>query len=198
MTSSGATPVEHFKPTTGVLSGYVALAVVAFLLVDAVVTDFSVKNLSVILGLVVTGIVVGATLLRPRAVAYADRLVLMHGFSDTVIPMSLISSVAVRQTMHVYCNDRRYICAGIGESRRQLSRQGSRPVMGLADSDFVGGKSSAGGMTYSEFVVERIMELAKKARAVDETDSDVRREWAWPLVVPLAVSVAALLLSLLL
>ncbi len=197
--------VEQFKPTGGFILGYTALAVVAGLLVYVAVEDRSVTGLRVALGSVFIGVVVWATQIRPRASATRDTLFLRNSARDTEVPLALIDTVLVRQTLNVFVGTERYICIGIGSSRRKLTgrKQHSTSFLGLTSTPTTIGDTGGAAasqepsLPYERWVSQRIEELAKDARARGTT-RQVRHRIVVPVVAGLVVSGLAFALSLLL
>ena len=181
---TGLQPVHAFRPTGGTVMGTAGLSAVAVVIVAALVTEPSVTGVRVALGAALVGVLVWMVLLRPRVTAYADTLVLHNMASDTFLPLAGIESVAVRLTLHVWVDDRRHTCSGIGRSTRSMmkaERHGSPPT-GAAD--------------YASFVETTIEDLARSARRDLRGDPPpVRREWAVRELAALAVLALAMAVS---
>jgi hypothetical protein len=202
-----AGPVQKFRPTSGTVIGWLALAVAA---AAAVVTAASEPNLTgvrVVLGAVLLALVVWVVLLRPRAAAYSRTLVLQNQVSDLHLPLARIDAVVVRQTLNVWIGDERYVCSGIGRSTRSLlTNRGREPmnVVGIDQKDLHRARGQSGepgaSVDYATFVEERITDLARSARR-DQRDDEpppVRRVWAHRELVALVVVAAGFAVSLLL
>src|SRR3954454_2811500 len=111
--STRRTPVQKFKPTSGRAVGFLSVIVIVLAIGDLVVADHDLFALRVSLGLGVVALIVWMTMLRPRAVAYPDTLVLHNIATDTRLPMDKIEAVLVRHTLNVWIGDDRYVCVGI-------------------------------------------------------------------------------------
>ena len=206
MPTALARPVQKFEPTTGPGMGYVALAVCALVVGIVVTNEQHVTGLRVALGAVLVAVLIWLTLLRPRATAYDDRLVLRGMVSDTTLPLSRIDSAVVRHMLVVRIEEDRYTCAGIARSTRSMVKPrdtGGRSVLGLRQIDdrvgSVGASRDVGpSRDYATFVETRIEDLASAARRDGKDGPDVSRRWARPELAVLLLSAAAFLLSLLL
>lgn len=198
-------PVERFKPTNGFAIGYVGLALVVLLVGYLLLVDRSGTGLSVALAAAFFGVVIWVTQIRPRAVAYPDRLLLRNSVRDIEVPLASIDAVSVRQTLNVWVGDRRFVCIGIGESVRSMLKQGRKSQSSLLGTgrwhQFSEMAERAApdqtAMPYQAWVVSRIEELADQERrrlAGVAADDEVRRLVAWPEVlamVALALAFAA-------
>jgi hypothetical protein len=195
-------PVEKFAPTNGEVLGWGSIAALAALLVVAVVSEPNLVGTRVALGIALAMVLVWAVLLRPRAAAYPETLVLRNMVSDTHLPLAEVEEVTVRHTLNVWVGDKRYACAGIGRSSRQMLRRATEPDRTLFGSSaprsprLGEGGSADPRLDYPRFVETRIDELAKAARSRGGAPPRVRRVWAVPEIAALSVLGAALLVSL--
>ncbi len=200
-------PVQRFKPSNGSAVGVVGLVALTGVLVVTVATERSLLGVRVVLGVGVLMVLVWATMLRPRATAYADRLVLHHAFSDTHLPLVRIDAAVVRHTLNVWLGERRYVCAGIGRSTRAMAKRrkrsrGAMAVLGLEQTDDRMARDDRAaigtGNDYETFVETRIDDLVRTARRDQRGDPpEVRREWARPELVGLVVTGVGFVASLL-
>ena len=201
----GDQPVQTFHPTTGHLTGWLGLAVCLLVVGVVVTTERHATGVRVALGAVLVAVLVWVALLRPRATAYDDSLVLRGMVSDTTLPLAAIDRAVVRHVLVVRVGDDRYTCSSIARSTRSLrSRRsaGAVSVLGVPQAgdriDAVGQSSDVGGSgDYATFVETRIEDLAKSARRDGREGPPVRRRWARLELAALAVSGLAFLLSLL-
>jgi hypothetical protein len=208
-------PVERFRPTTGLLTGYAGLALAAFAAVYVVVAVHTVTGLRVALGALFAAVVIWVSQLRPRATAYAERLVLKGALKDTHVPYVAIDEVTVTQMLNVFVGDHRYVCVGIGSSlgsdirqRAKKQRQSSLLESGRSRTREFAEKAEMAApdqtaMSYPTFVVTRIEELVDHAKRDARRDgksgrAEVRQRPAVPEVVALAVTGIAFVVSLLL
>ena len=184
-------PVQAFKPTSGTLIGVVGLMFTGLVGVLAALTEHSALGLRVVLGAGLVALLVWMVLLRPRATAYADTLVLRNMTSELHIPMAAIEDVVVRHMLNVRAGGERYTCAGIGRSTRSMVRSSGGGPTGLS-----GPAASAGNQDYVTFVETTIEDMARSARRqAGEEPGPVRRRWAVPELAAGAVLLVALGLS---
>jgi hypothetical protein len=198
-------PVDRFHPTSGVFLGWLCIAVGVAIVVYLVVNAQTVLGLRIGLACLLAVAVVWATLLRPRAVAYADRLVLRNSVSDTSVPLHQIDSATVRQTLSVFVQGKRYVCIGISKSRRNLygrKKRGAAAVFGIeqVDAHTIGGVQPK-GVRYESWVETRIEVLARDAKEAVRSHRieplpAVVRDWAWPEIIAMVVLGGAFLVSL--
>lgn len=203
--TTGQKPVQKFKPTSGRAIGALSIGVMVVLILYIAITEHDVFALRVCLGLALAALVVWVTMLRPRADAYPDTLVLHNMVSDTRLPMVFIEAVKVRNTLNVWVDGVRYVCVGIGRSTRSMVKRrspGPSAILGgeLSQERLGQGESAkiGAGMEYAAFVETRIEGLASAARRDRLEASPVQRTWAVPELVGLAVLAVAFALSLLL
>jgi hypothetical protein len=200
-------PVEHFKPTTGMILGWAGLALAAFAIGYCALEVHTLVGLRVALGAGAAGVVIWMTQLRPRATAYEDSLVLRGSMRDVEVPYVAIEEVSVTQMLNVHAEGRRYVCVGIGKSivtdvrqRAKKERQsnalggGGRLRQFSEKAEMAAPDQTA--MSYQTFVVTRIEELVDQAkrRARDRRDDEVppvRSRVILPEVVALTVTTVA-------
>ena len=180
--SPAARPLHAFRPTSGTAVGIAGVVAAALVVVLVAVTERSLFGLRTAVVAALVGLLVWMVLLRPRAQAYADTLVLCNMASDTTIPLASIDSVVVRHTLNVWVGERRYVCPGIGQSTRTMLRSQSRTRSAATDEQ-----------NYATFVETTIDDLARAARRDAQGDQPpVRRRWA----VAELLALAALLIAL--
>ncbi|WP_340537447.1 hypothetical protein [Nocardioides sp. GXZ039] len=192
---------ETFTPTSGRVFGVIAV----LLGVTAVGAGLFASD-DVVWGMVAFGIfftaLAWAAMLRPGVAIRGDRLVLRNLVDTVSIPLAGIEEVAVRQVLAVRVGERRYTCAAIGRSRRQLRRADRAP---RPDGEVeTSGREEAERLAqqaYGEWVQERIRQLAEQAReeqgiapysaAQGALAADVTRRWAYPEIAVLVISAIA-------
>lgn len=200
--------MERFKPTNGRLVGWFGLAFAAVVVGYCAVAVHTLTGLRVALVAVFCGAGVWMTQLRPRATAYPHLLLLRNAARDVAIPLAAIEEVAVRQTLRVHTADRRYDCIGIGTSMRDLLgvRRRTPPSL-LGEGRMLEfsrkherASTAETGTSYETFVVNRISDLAERARQASPgaQQAPVRHAWAWPELAVLAASGVAFALTFLL
>jgi hypothetical protein len=206
--SPGAHPVERFKPTSGRFVGYAGLVFVAVVVGYVAFRVHTVTGLQVALGVLLFGVLTWLTQLRPRAIAYSDRLLLKNSVRDVEIPLVLIDDVSVRQVLYVWAGEQRFVCVGIGRSMKDMVRRrrsaAAPSLLGTSRvREFVDMAEKAApeqtAMSYQSFVEVRIAELvaqAKKETATAEPAGGPRRLHAWPEIAALAVTGTAFAVSL--
>ena len=212
----GEEPVERFRPTGGLVSGVLAMAFVAAVVVVGLAELTSGFPLPFVTAALVMGVLVWAAMLRPRVWATADDLVLRNMFSTAVIPLAAIEGVVVRQVMAVRAGERRYVSPAVGKPRGRSSGWGRRQVAVAPFGSPRGHRPQlpTGGHVgdqrreppYADFVADRISHLATSARerrGITERSpeqrslaADVRLTRAWPEIAALTVACLLFLASL--
>jgi hypothetical protein len=149
------------------------------------------------------GVVIWATMLRPRLWATESDLVMRNAFSTVTVPLAAIEQIAVRQVCAVRVGEQRYVSPAVGKSWRQALRSDRKLRRNREREE----KPDPGTVSYAGFVEERIHQLAEEARTKqgvallsDEQlalASGVRREWAWPEIVALGLGIAGLVVAVL-
>lgn len=177
--------VERFRPTSGRITGVIALLMVAVVVAIGLLDREQGYSPPVTWAALVMGVLVWSAMLRPGLWATSTDLVMRNMLSTVSIPLAAIEQVLVRQVVAVRAGDQRYVCPAVGKSWRQ-TLQSDKPV-----------KPDA-AMPYATFVEERLRQLAEDARSragvallSDEQlalADGVRRTWAWPEIVALAVT----------
>jgi hypothetical protein len=199
-------PVQEFRPTHGTATGVLGLVVAAVVAGAALVTEPGLTGVQVMLGCLLVAVLIWVVLLRPRAAAYDETLVLRNPFSDLHLPLARIDAVVVRHTLNVWIGTERYSCAGIGRTSRQLLNTRSRgpmAVLGIEQTDDRMGFGQIGEIgssaDYATFVEGRIVDLARSARRdrADVVPPPVRRVWARREIAAVAVAGIAFAVSLL-
>lgn len=188
-------PVERFAPTSGRILGLVALTIAVAVVVIGIVDREHGFPLPVAAAAVVFGILVWAAMLRPRVWVTEEDLVMRNMLHTVSLPLAAIERVVVRQVLAVSVGEKRFVSPAVGKSWRQTVRSNRSA------------RRKTPEQSYPDFVEERISHLSEAARArtgvqilSDEQlalASGVRRAWAWPEIVALAVSSLAFVVSLL-
>jgi hypothetical protein len=187
-------PVERFRPTSGRILGVLALAIALAVVVIGVVDRESGFSAPVVAAAVVVGILVWASMLRPRVWVTEQDLVMRNMLHTVCIPLAAIEQIAVRQVLAVSAGEKRFVSPAIGRNWRQAFRANRAARQPTATE------------SYPVFVEERIAQLAEDARAQagitllsDEQlvlAEGVRRTWAWPEIVALVVASVAFVVTL--
>lgn len=186
--------VEKFRPTSGRITGVIALGLVVTVVVIGVLDREQGFPPTVVWAALVLGVVVWSAMLRPRLSATGSDLVMRNMLSTVSIPLAAIEQVLVRQVVAVRAGDRRYVCPAVGKSWRQTLRS-EKPAKPDAS------------VPYASFVEDRLHQLTEEARAragvalmSDEQlalAEGVRRKWAWPEIVALVVTSIGFVVALL-
>ncbi len=204
---------EDFRPTSGTGLAVLGLVLIAGFVAASLLQRDVDPPAWVVAAAVALGILLWAALLRPRIwIARGDELVLRTMFETVTVPLAAIESIAVRQVLVVMVGGRRFTCAALGRSRRQLVRGASPGSGGAGGIGAMLGLGHRGGYTgeaesrpralgvdYAEFVESRLTERHTRAmlehrvrRGSAEQQAlaaGVRRDVSWPVVAAVAVAV---------
>ncbi len=204
-------PIERFKPTSGILTGYAGLALVSATVVYVAFSVHTVTGLRIALAAVFLGLVVWVTQLRPRATVYPEHVVLKNSVRDAHVPLEGVDEISIGQTLNLWVGDQRYICIGIGNSVRaeiKSHRKREQTVGSSRMSELTLRAERANNderaMSYQTFVQTRLEELVDAARrqrdpkASAATVAEPGYRIARLEVAALVVSALAFLASLLL
>ncbi|WP_210440154.1 hypothetical protein [Nocardioides xinjiangensis] len=191
--------VERFRPTSGRLTGWLAVVLGALLVVAGLVyLDDGFPPWIAAAGLLLA-VLAWASMLRPALWATEEHLV-MRNLAETVhIRLAAIEETAIGQVLAVRAADRRHVSPVVGRTWRKalVSRRGGA---GTAE------EGPREGMPYVDWVEHRLRELVERA----QRDAGVRPGSAEQLALPdavrreravvpralIAVAVVALLVSL--
>ena len=189
-------PVERFRPTSGRIAGFAALALSVGAVVIGVVDHAYAFAWPLVAAAVAAGVLVWASMLRPGLWVTQDDLVMRNMLHDVRIPLATIEQVVVRQVLAVSAGGRRFVSPAIGTSLRQTVKN-DRGAVRPSPVD-----------SYPVFVEERIRRYAEDAREgsgirlfsaeQQALASGVRRSWAWPEIVALVAASVAFAVALVL
>jgi len=192
--------VERFRPTSGRFTGLV-LVVGGLLVAVLAVADPAQVIAEVGAAGFFVAVLGWAATLRPRVSVVEDDLELRNMLETVTIPLAAVEELAVRQVLAVRAGEKRFTSPALGRGRKSLVKGQSAPEFSS------GGPSHVPG-TYPEFVEERIRKRVADARAAAgirpgsaeqmALADGVRRVTAWPELVLLAISAAALAIVLVL
>jgi hypothetical protein len=188
---AGAAPPgvrRAFGPTTGVVTGWLGLVIVAAVVVVTLVQDRSVVGLRIVLGALLCGIVLWCYLLRPRLVLEHDRLELRNAFSTTTIPWLRVGEVLVRTVTRVYVGEKAYVGVAVGHSARSMMKAARKQRRALTGEPRV--SRHAVDQPLPTLIEDAIRDRARRAHemATDDADrGDVTRRWALPELVATVV-----------
>jgi hypothetical protein len=199
---ASSVPVESFRSTSGHLLGWLGIVGFALLAVESASGSRSLPGLAACAGSVWAATVMWVGLVRPRVLAYGDRLLLRGALRDTVVPWHLVDGVAVRLTLRLHVGDEVLQTGAVSRSARTLAQGGSRTrSSGPALAGVVDRMSAAGPdhttVDYPQFVETRLRELASRRAGASRSRATVQRSWARLPTATFAVttSVAAGLLG---
>jgi hypothetical protein len=208
--------LEHFVPTGGRIMGILGLVLVAVVLVLWAL-DRGAVPAPVAAGALVGGVLVWASLLRPRVSVSRETLHLRNMLETVHVPLAAVDELVVRQVLALRVGERKLVSPAIGRKLRKVVRA-PRPTPLLAPplpdtmDDAVGPSSAPERapteIDYVDHVESRIRERIAEARArhgvraySDEAAAlarEVRRERAWPEIVALVLTTASFVLTLVL
>ena len=168
--------VEKFPPTSGRVMGVMAVGLCVVVLVYALFDGDRGFEAPVAWAAAFAGVLSYAALLRPAVRVGSGALVLRNMVDTNEIPLAAIQEVAVGQVLAVRTDEKRYVSPAIGTSFLRTVRPRTS-------------QSGDVGLTYPDYVRDRILHLADGARrrAGDE-DVATRRTWAWPVIGGLALT----------
>ena len=193
--------VERFHPTSGQVTGWMAVVLAAVLVVAGVAYADEGFPLWVTAAGLLVGILAWAAMLRPALWATHEHLV-MRNLTETVhIRLAAVEEMAVRQVLVVRAADQRFVSTVVGRTWRKALTSRHRPG-GLADTAAL---APTEGMHYADFVENRLFDLVEKARSRAGVRGGsqeqlalpdaVRREPAWLPIALLALAVVVLAVS---
>lgn len=190
---------EHFRPTSGRVTGVLALLLAAAVLLIGVLDRGAVAPWAMAAA-ALAGSLAWASMLRPALWVSAGTLVMRNMLETVTIPLAAIEEVAVRQVTAVRVGERRFVSTVVGRSLRRAVAHGR-------GAERPGDGTPATRLPYPDFVDERLHRLADDARAAagvrrgsaeqQALAAGVRRQPAWLPIGLVAASTLALVLTLL-
>jgi hypothetical protein len=210
-TPGSSQPVERFHATSGRLVGTASLAVIIALVAYLALSEHNVGGLRLGAGLVLFGVLVWVTQLRPHAVVYAETLLLRNSVRDVRVPLTAIDGVTVGRMLSIWTEDGRFDCVGIGKPLRKMTKNKKRGPSALLGWDRLEAYTEEStpplpdqtAMEYPDFVESRLVALVQDARRRERRDDDApdprpEQIWAWPEIAALSVTGLVFAISLLL
>ncbi|HEU4567579.1 MAG TPA: hypothetical protein VFR99_06040 [Marmoricola sp.] len=179
-----------FGPTTGLVTGWLGVAIVVVVVVLVLAQEHSLLGARVVLGALACGLVLWCYLLRPRVVLEADRLELRNAFSTLLVPWLLVGDVLVRTVTRVYVGDKVYVGTAVGHTARSMMRTARKQRRTLVAEPHE--STHAVDQPLPTLIEEAIRERARSSQRAAPAEAgrgEVTREWAVP---ELAVLVALL------
>jgi len=202
---------EKFAPNGGQVTGVLGLLVVAAF-VGVWVSDRDSVPLWVLALALLVGVLIWASMLRPRVWVEPGTLVLRNMLDVTRIPLAAVEEVAVRQVMAVRVGEKRYVSPGVGRSLRQAMKGSAAQrvrsqLPGLQGLAAEGAAAVEPGMVYGDYVELRLRDLATEDRTrrgvrvgspeLDALAGEVVRTRAWPEIVAVTASSAFAVIAVL-
>ena len=194
-------------------NGGIALAVLGGIVVAAFIVGWALDPDEVPLWVpaaaLLGGVLIWTSAVRPQVLVHGSDLVLRNMVSSMRIPLAAIDEIVVRQVMAVSAGGKRYVCSGAGRSMRQAMKgspsQRARQQAGALTGEVA--VEMEHGVHYADFVENRVRELIRQDRTrrgiraytpeAEELATNVRREWARPEIVALAVTGLLLVVAIL-
>lgn len=194
--AQAARPEERFRPTSGRLTGGIALAVAGAVALSGLAGDELAFPVPARLFAVVVVVVVWAAALRPRVELSGPDLVLRGMVTDTRIPLAAIEEVFTRQTFVVTLGTRTYISPALNRTMLALRAAGKNLGAGVPQVGYV---DYVEDKVRAAMADERVrLGIPARSPAQRALADQVRRTPAWPEIVALTAAVVAFVVSLLL
>lgn len=214
---------QWFRGTNGMVWGTLAFVIAAGVIALDIASGW---HPPVGLGGLLFAVLAYVSLIRPRIGVGREELVLDHMFSTVRIPVAAVDSVAVGRTFEARVAGRSYVSAAVNRSLRDALRgrdiRGAEFTSGARPNSFrqmLRGRSQVSPparpepprskqheVSYADFVVERVHSSAANARERAGIASDsprlaqlaeeVRRTWAWPEIIAVAVIAVVFVVSI--
>jgi hypothetical protein len=160
-------------------------------------------------GAMLGAVLIWTSIVRPRVLVEMGQLVLRNMFSTVRIPLATVEEIAVQQVLAVRAADKRYVCAGVGRSLRQVMK-GTSFARARQQAGALTGEVAAdieSGMDYGDYVETRLRHLVRMDRdrrgirafspEMEELGKQVTREPAWPEITALGVALVLLVVAIL-
>lgn len=194
--AQAARPEERFRPTSGRLTGGIALVVASAVALSGLAGDELAFPVPARLFAVVAAVVIWAAALRPRVELAGPDLLLRGMVTDTRIPLAGIDEVFTRQTFMVRLGERTFVSPALNRSMLALRAAGKNLGAGVPQVGYV------------DYVEDRIrgamadervrLGIPARSPAQAALAEQVRRTPAWPEIVALTAAVVTFVVSLLL
>lgn len=208
MTAADPNAERRYKPTSGLISGWLGVVLAGGVVVSVLLDDRTATGARVAFLAAVCGLLVWCFMLRPRLVIGAREVELRNPFMSWHVPLASVRRVAVRAVTRVYTDERRYDGVAVGRPVRSLMRArpqrqhsigipglGGRRMQESAEADRLP-KGQLDADMVADLVVEQLLTLADRARESGHDSGRPRRSWAWAELTLLAVLVVGLVVSL--
>jgi hypothetical protein len=216
VSDESAEGLEHFAPTGGRIAGVLGLVTAAGL-VGLWALDRDDVPAPVAAAALAGGVLVWASLLRPRVSVSRDTLHLRNMLETIHVPLAAIDELVVRQVLAVRVGEKKFVSPAVGHKLRKVMRAPRPGQIFLPDlpekmDDALGPAGPAErvptSVDYVDHVEGRLRERIAEARTrhgiraySDEAEAlarDVRRQPSWPEIISLALSTALFVVTLVL
>jgi hypothetical protein len=165
------TVVERFHATSGRVSGWLALVLSSLVVVAGLAYLDDGFPPWVAAAALLVAVLSWAAMLRPALWATEQHLVMRNLVETVHIRLAAVEELAVRQVLAVRAADRRWVSTVVGRSWRKSITAGR------------GGGEAGGareGMSYPDFVDDRLHELVEHARSAAGVRPGSREQLALP------------------
>jgi hypothetical protein len=208
--------LEHFAPTGGRVMGVLGLVMAAAFVGLWALNPDDVPA-AVAAAALVGGVLVWASLLRPRVSVSRETLHLRNMLDTVRVPLAAIDELVVRQVLMVRVGDKKFVSPAVGRKLRKVLRaprpgQIFLPTLPDRMDDALGPPDASERVPttvdYVDHVEGRLRERVTEARTrhgvraySDEAEAlarDVRRDPAWLEIAALGVAVLLLVVTLVL
>jgi len=209
-----ATPAEdgeerRFHPTSGTAMGWIGVALAAIAVVAVLYDGPSVSGARFALAAALFGLLVWCFMLRPRVVLGRTEVELRNAFSSWHVPLASVRRVMVRAITRVSTDDAHFDGIAVGRPLRTLTRRTppapkvGLPGLGQSAALAAGGEPAQprGQLdvnAVADFLIERVLQAADRARESGHAPGTPRRTWAWIELATLAALVIGLVVTFLL
>ena len=174
MQSEGGEKAERYS-SGGLVSGVVGLVAVAAVIGFGLFSDADGFAPWAYPALLFAGVLVWAILLRPAVLLHREELELRNVLHSRFIPFARMTSVTINQMTVVGVGHDTFVGSGFGRSRTTINRDAK------AERDAATGQHSVG------WLVEEKLRRRMKPHDPVTDPGEIRRVWAVPEIVALAV-----------
>jgi hypothetical protein len=192
-------PLVYRSASHLVLGGLALLLELWFLVTSVGNLDHHGERVSVA-ALLLAGVLVFATTMRPAVIADEERILIRNPFRSISVPWSQVSQFTVRYSLDVEADGRSYSCWALPRPGRRDAARSGRQTQRAEPKGFA---APPPGSSLTEQAVEELTLRMNQLRATAAAstgsgggDGDVRISWSRPMLAALAVAVMALVLAL--
>lgn len=190
-----------FRPMASVILGGLVVLFAAYLLADTVRRGEGPGAWALGAGLVLGGLVVWVSSVRPAVVAGATALQVRNPLREHVIPWGAIDDMRLRFQLDVYVDDETYNAwavpvstrGRIRDQRRRLPRSDFESKMGRPAVHYAEQEQHA---TYAERTLSELTLIWNQRKVGARSDEPVKTRWAWPYIAAMAAAAGTLVVAL--